>query len=57
MHVGVNMFIQEKHRHGTDGYGLVGMAMMGWRLDVLILVMFSNLNDSMISWTYLSLKV
>lgn len=49
MHVGVNMFIQEKHRHGTDGYGLVGMAMMGWRLDVLILVMFSNLNDSMIS--------
>lgn len=51
------MFIQEKGRHGTDGHGLVGMAMKGWRLDVLILVVFSKLVDSMISWTYLSSKV
>jgi len=34
---------------GTEGHSLVGMVVMGWWLD-LILVVFSNLNDSMILW-------
>jgi len=35
-------------RCGTFGQGLVGMVVMGWRLDLMILEVFSNLNDSMI---------
>ena len=31
--------------------GLAGMVVMGWRLD-LILEVFSNLNNSMILWSY-----
>jgi len=33
--------------HGTSGHGLAGMVVMGWRLDMMILEVFSNLNDSM----------
>lgn len=34
---------------GNDGRGgLVGMRVMGWRLDLMILVVFSNHNDSLI---------
>jgi len=35
-------------RYGTSGYGLVSMVVLGWRLDLMILEIFSNLNDSMI---------
>ena len=35
----------------------VGMVEVGWWLDLLILVVFSNLNDSMILWFYLSIRV
>lgn len=34
---------------GTVGHGLVGTVGMGQRLDWMILVVFSNLNDSMVS--------
>jgi len=33
---------------GTSGSGLAGMVVMGWWWDVMILEVFSNLNDSMI---------
>jgi len=35
-------------RYGTSGHGLVGMVVMGWQLDLMILEVFSNLYDSMI---------
>ena len=35
-------------RCGTSGYGLVGMVVLGGWLDLMILEVFSNLNDSMI---------
>ena len=35
--------------HGDPpGHGLVDMVVLGWRLDLMILEVFSNLNDSMI---------
>ena len=34
-------------RKGTEGHGSAGMVGMGWRLDQMTLVVFSNLNDSM----------
>jgi len=34
-------------RCDTSGHGLAGMVVMGWRLDLMILEVFSNLNDSM----------
>lgn len=38
-----------KDFRGNDGHGgLVGMMVMGWRLDLMILVVFSNHNDSLI---------
>ena len=40
--------VKEKCIHGTEGHGLVGMVVMGWWLDKVILVVFSNLNGSMI---------
>ena len=39
-------------RCGTSGHGLVGMAVLGGRLDFMILEVFSNLNDSMILWFF-----
>ena len=30
-------------RCGTLGYGLVGMVVLGWQLDLMILEVFSNL--------------
>jgi len=35
-------------RYGTLGYGLVGMVVLGGWLDLMILEVFSNLNDSTI---------
>ena len=40
--------IQEEGGIGTEGHGLVGMVVMCWRLDYMILVVFSSLTDSMI---------
>ena len=40
--------VQETWRCGTEGPGLVVMAVMDWWLDWMILEIFSNLNDSMI---------
>ena len=40
--------VQKVCRHGTSGYGLVGMVVLGWQLDSVILEVFSDLNDSMI---------
>ena len=34
-------------RGGTLGYGLAGMVVMGWQLDLMTSEVFSNLNDSM----------
>ena len=39
-------------RRGTSRQGLVGMVVMGWQLGLMILEIFSNLNDSMILWFY-----
>ena len=44
--------VQETCRCGTLGYGLVGMVVLGWRLDLKILEVFSNLNNSVILWFY-----
>jgi len=39
----------KKHaRYSTSGHGLVGMVVLGRWLDLMILEVFSNLNDSMI---------
>jgi len=35
-------------RCGTSGYGLAGMVVLGWQLDLMILEVFSNLNNSVI---------
>jgi len=35
-------------RYSTSGRGLAGMVGLGGRLDLMILVLFSNLNDSVI---------
>jgi len=40
--------VEDMWRCGTEGYSLVGMVAMGCQLDLVILVVFSNLNDSMI---------
>jgi len=39
--------IQEMWRCRTEGYDLVGLVVMGWWLDLMILEVFSN-HDSMI---------
>ena len=44
--------VQKTCRCGTSGYGLVGMVVLGWQLDLVTLEIFSNLNDSMILWFY-----
>ena len=40
--------VQKMRRRGTSGRGLVGMVVLGWQLDLMILEVFSKLNDSMI---------
>ena len=40
--------VQKMCRGGISGHGLAGMVVLGWRLDLMILELFSNLNDSMI---------
>jgi len=40
--------VQKMCRRGTSGHGLVGMVVLGGWLDLMILGVFSNLNDSMI---------
>jgi len=40
--------VQKACRCGTLGYGLAGMVVVGWWLDLMLLEFFSNLNDSMI---------
>ena len=42
--------VQKMCRHGTLGHGLVGVVMLGWQLDLMILEVFSNLNDSVMLW-------
>jgi len=37
-----------KNIYGTSGHGLEGVVVMGWWLDLVILEVFSNLNNSMI---------
>ena len=41
---------KKTRRRGTSGYGLVGTVVLGGWLDLMILEVFSNLNDSMILW-------
>jgi len=40
--------VQKMCRYGTSGHGLAGMVLLGGWLDLMILEVFSNLNDSMI---------
>ena len=40
---------------GTWGHGSVGMVMMGWWLDLMVLVVFSNFNGSVFLSALLSL--
>ena len=40
--------VQKTCKYGTSGHGLAGMVVLGWWLDLMILEVFSNLNDSMI---------
>jgi len=39
---------QKTRRCGTSGHGLAGMVVLGSRLDLMILEVFSNLNVSVI---------
>jgi len=36
-----------KKKHGTEEHGLVGMVVMGYWLDFMVLEVFSSLNDFM----------
>ena len=40
--------VQKMHRCGTSGHNLAGMVVLGRWLDLMILEVFYNLNDSMI---------
>jgi len=40
----------QKTCSGTSGHGSADMVVLGWWLDLMILEVFSNLNDSMILW-------
>ena len=40
--------VQEEGRCGTEGHGLLGVVRIGQWLDYMILVVFSDLNDSII---------
>ena len=41
--------VQKMCRCGTSGHGLAGMVVLGWWLDLMILEVFDNLNEIMIS--------
>ena len=40
--------VQDMCRHGTEGHGFIGVVVMSCQLDFMILVVFFNLNDSVI---------
>ena len=40
--------VKKTCRYGTSGHGLADMVVLGWQSDLMILEVFSNLNDSMI---------
>jgi len=40
--------VQKTHKYGTLVHGLAGMVVLGSRLDLMILEVFSNLKDSVI---------
>jgi len=40
--------VKKTCRCGTSGHGSAGMVVLGWRLEMMILEVFSNLNTSMI---------
>ena len=40
--------VQKPCSRGTSGHGLGGLGVLGWQLDLMILRVFSNLNDSVI---------
>ena len=46
--------VQKTCRCGISGHGLVGIVVLGGRLDLMILEVFSNLNDSMILFFYIT---
>ena len=41
--------VQKTCGRGASGHGLAGMVVLGSRLDLVVLEVFCNLNDSMIS--------
>jgi len=41
--------VQKMCRYGSSGHSLAGMVVMGWRLDLVSLEVFSNLRDSVMS--------
>jgi len=43
--------VQNTCRCGTLGHGLAGLAVLGWGLDLMILEVFSNLNDSVLFYS------
>ena len=48
--------VQKPCRYGTSGHGLAGTVVLGSQLDLMILEVFSNLNDSMILCTDLCIE-
>jgi len=42
--------VQKTCGWGTSRHGLAGIVVLGWRLTLMILEVFSNLNDSVILW-------
>ena len=44
--------VQKPCRCGTVGYGLAGVGVLGWWLDMMISEVFSNLNDSSFVFIY-----
>lgn len=45
--------VRETWRCGAEGQVLVGMMVMDWRLELMVLEVFSNINNSMILWSKL----
>ena len=43
--------VQKSGRYGTSGHGLADMVVLDWQLDLTILEVFSNLNDSVVLYT------
>lgn len=51
--VTVSGSVRETWRCGAEGQVLVGMMVMDWRLELMVLEVFSNINNSMILWSKL----